>query len=274
MWLGSRELDLANPAVMGILNVTPDSFSDGGRFLNFDWALQHAEEMTIAGAAIIDVGGESTRPGSAEVPVQEELDRVIPIIEAVSSRLDVAVSVDTGKAVVMQAAVAAGATLINDVYALRQEGALEAAAELDAAVCLMHMLGTPATMQLDPRYEDVTSDVCAFLRDRLEACKQAGIKKNRLLVDPGFGFGKTDAQNLELLANLRHLQRLGVPLLVGLSRKRLLGSLTGRSTDQRLHAGIAAAVLSVERGARIVRTHDVTETVDAIRVFQAVLEAS
>jgi dihydropteroate synthase len=274
MWLGSRELDLANPAVMGILNVTPDSFSDGGRFLNFDSALQHAEEMTIAGAAIIDVGGESTRPGSAEVPVQEELDRVIPIIEAVSSRLDVAVSVDTGKAVVMQAAVAAGATLINDVYALRQEGALEAAAELDAAVCLMHMLGTPATMQLDPRYEDVTSDVCAFLRDRLEACKQAGIKKNRLLVDPGFGFGKTDAQNLELLANLRHLQRLGVPLLVGLSRKRLLGSLTGRSTDQRLHAGIAAAVLSVERGARIVRTHDVTETVDAIRVFQAVLEAS
>jgi dihydropteroate synthase len=274
MWLGSRELDLANPAVMGILNVTPDSFSDGGRFLNFDSALQHAEEMTTAGAAIIDVGGESTRPGSAEVPVQEELDRVIPIIEAVSSRLDVAVSVDTGKAIVMKAAVAAGATLINDVYALRQEGALEAAADLDAAVCLMHMQGTPATMQLDPHYEDITSDVCAFLRERLDACKLAGIKENRLLVDPGFGFGKTDGQNLKLLANLRHLQRLGVPLLVGLSRKRLLGSLTGRSTDRRLHAGLAAAVVAVERGARIVRTHDVAETVDAMRVLQAVTEAS
>jgi dihydropteroate synthase len=172
----------------------------------------------------------------------------------------------------MKAAVAAGATLINDVYALRQEGALDAAADLDAAFCLMHMQGTPATMQLDPRYEDVTTDVCKFLQERLDACIQAGISHDRLLVDPGFGFGKTDTQNLELLANLRHLQRLGVPLLVGLSRKRMLGSLTGKAMDQRLPAGIAAAILAVERGAKIVRTHDVAETVDAMRVLQAVSE--
>lgn len=272
MWLGSRELDLAKPAVMGILNVTTDSFSDGGRFLDLDAALRHSESMVAAGASIIDVGGESTRPGAIEVPAAEEADRVVPVIEAIASRLDVAISVDTGKALVMSAAVAAGAALINDVYALRQDGAMEAAAQLGAAVCLMHMQGTPATMQRDPQYDDVVRTVGEFLQARIEACENAGIRRDRLLVDPGFGFGKTDSQNLELLSKLQLLQQLGPPLLVGLSRKSLLGSLTGKSTDQRLSAGIAAAVLAVERGARIIRTHDVAETVDALRVAQAVLE--
>lgn len=272
MRLGSRELDLARPAVMGILNVTPDSFSDGGRFLAQDAALRHAEEMVAAGAAIIDVGGESTRPGAVDVPAELELDRVVPVIEAIASRLDVALSIDTGKAVVMRAAVAAGAGLINDVYALRQDGAIEAAAQLDAAVCLMHMQGTPGTMQQNPYYDDVTQSVDEFLRDRIDACELAGIGRDRLLVDPGFGFGKNDTHNLELLSKLSLLQRIGPPLLVGLSRKRLLGSLTGKPTDQRQAAGIAAAVIAVERGAKVIRTHDVAETVDALRVAQAILE--
>ena len=272
MRFGSKELDLARPVVMGILNVTPDSFSDGGRFVVRDAAIRHAEDMVAAGASIIDVGGESTRPGAAEVAADQELDRVVPVLEAIATRLDVVLSVDTGKSMVMRAAVEAGAGLINDVYALRQEGALEAAAELDAAICLMHMQGTPATMQQDPQYDDVTRTVAGFLGDRIDACRTAGIDESRLLVDPGFGFGKNDAQNLELLSKLSRLQILGPPLLVGLSRKRLLGNLTGRPTDQRLPAGIAAAVLAVERGARIIRTHDVAETVDALRIAQAVLE--
>jgi dihydropteroate synthase len=272
MRLGSRELDLARPVVMGILNVTPDSFSDGGRFLDQDMALRHAEQMVEAGASIVDVGGESTRPGAPSVPVQQELDRVVPMVEAIASRLDVAVSVDTSKASVMKSAVEAGAAMINDIYALQQEGSLQAAAQLGAAVCLMHMQGTPATMQRNPRYDDVAQNVREFLRDRIEACERAGISREKLLVDPGFGFGKTDAHNLELLSKLHVLQQLGAPMLVGLSRKRLLGSLTGKSTDQRLSAGIAAAVIAVERGARIIRTHDVAETVDALRVAQAVSE--
>jgi dihydropteroate synthase len=271
--LGARILELDQPRVMGILNVTPDSFSDGGRFFDRDAALRHAETMVAAGASIVDVGGESTRPGAASVSAEQETDRVIPVIEAIARQLDIAISVDTSKAPVMRAAVAAGATLINDVYALRQVGALEAAAELQVAVCLMHMQGTPASMQSNPHYRNVAADITVFLKERIAACVAAGIHSGRLLVDPGFGFGKTDRQNLELLHNLQQLSGLGPPLLVGLSRKRLLGSLTGRSTEQRVFAGIAAAVMAVERGARIVRTHDVAETIDALRVAQAVMEA-
>lgn len=271
--LGVRILDLDQPRVMGILNVTPDSFSDGGKYFDRDAALRHAETMLASGASIIDVGGESTRPGAATVSAREEADRVVPVIESIARQLDIAISVDTSKPSVMRAAVAAGATLINDIYALRQAGALEAAAELGVAVCLMHMQGTPATMQENPHYKNVAGDIVEFLKDRMAACHAAGITAGRLLVDPGFGFGKTDRQNLELLHNLRQLSRLGPPLLVGLSRKRLLGSLTGRSTEQRVSAGLAAAVMAVERGARIVRTHDVAETIDALRVAQAVMEA-
>lgn len=271
--LGARILELDQPRVMGILNVTPDSFSDGGRYSDRDAALRHAESMLAAGASIIDVGGESTRPGAANVSAQEETDRVVPVIESIARQLDIAISVDTSKAPVMRAAVSAGAALINDVFALRQVGALEAAADLEAAVCLMHMQGTPATMQTNPQYRNVAGDIMEFLQERIVACHAAGIPSGRLLVDPGFGFGKTDRQNLELLHNLRQLNGLGPPLLVGLSRKRLLGSLTGRSAEQRVFAGIAAAVMAVERGARIVRTHDVAETIDALRVAQAVMEA-
>jgi dihydropteroate synthase len=271
--LGARILDLDQPRVMGILNVTPDSFSDGGRFFDRGAAIRHAETMLEAGASIIDVGGESTRPGAASVSVQEEADRVLPVIEMIARQLDIAVSVDTSKAAVMRAAVAAGATLINDVYALRQAGALEAAADLGVAVCLMHMQGTPATMQTNPHYRNVAGDIMEFLRERIAVCHAAGIRTGQLLVDPGFGFGKSDRQNLELLHNLQPLSGLGPPLLVGLSRKRLLGSLTGRSAEQRVFAGVAAAVMAVERGARIVRTHDVAETIDALRVAQAVMEA-
>lgn len=271
--LGARILELDQPRVMGILNVTPDSFSDGGRFFNRDAALRHAETLVAAGASIVDVGGESTRPGAASVSAQEETDRVIPVIEAIARQLDIAISVDTSKPPVMRAAVAAGAALINDVYALRLVGALEAAAELQVAVCLMHMQGTPATMQADPHYRSVAGDIMVFLKERIAVSTAAGIHSGRLLVDPGFGFGKTDRQNLELLHNLQQLSGLGPPLLVGLSRKRLLGSLTGRSAEQRVFAGVAAAVMAVERGARIVRTHDVAETIDALRVAQAVMEA-
>jgi dihydropteroate synthase len=271
--LGARILVLDQPRVMGILNVTPDSFSDGGRFFDRDAALRHAESMLAAGASIVDVGGESTRPGAASVSAQEEADRIIPVIEAIARQLDIAISVDTSKAPVMRAAVAAGAALINDVYALRQAGALEAAAELQVAVCLMHMQGSPATMQANPHYRNVAGDIMEFLKERIAVCHAAGIQSGRLLVDPGFGFGKTDLQNLELLHNLQQLSVLGPPLLVGLSRKRLLGNLTGRSAEQRVFAGVAAAVMAVERGARIVRTHDVAQTIDALRVAQAVMEA-
>lgn len=270
--LGSRTLDLSTPAVMGVLNVTPDSFSDGGRFVDLDAALRQAERMAEEGAAIIDVGGESTRPGAAAVPEQEEIGRVVPVIDAVASRLDVAVSVDTGKPAVMRAAVAAGATMINDVYGLRREGALAEAAIHDVAVCLMHMQGEPRTMQEAPRYADVTGEILEFLKITAARCIDAGIARDRLVVDPGFGFGKTADHNLTLLAELGRFAGLALPLLVGLSRKSTLGALTGRSVEERLAAGLAAAVLAAERGAHIVRTHDVGQTVDALRVAAAVLE--
>lgn len=271
--LGVRTLDLDQPRVMGILNVTPDSFSDGGRFLAHDAALRQAEAMLAAGVSIIDVGGESTRPGAMSVSAEQEADRVLPVIESIARRLDVAISVDTSKPAVMRAAAEAGASLINDVYALRQDGALQAAADLGVAICLVHMQGTPATMQSNPQYRHIPGDIMEFLRERMELCRQAGIDPARLVVDPGFGFGKTDRHNLELLHNLRQLRDLGPPLLVGLSRKRLLGNLTGKPSGERVSAGVAAAVMAVERGANIVRTHDVAETVDALRVAQAVMEA-
>jgi dihydropteroate synthase len=268
--IGTLAFDL--PAVMGVLNVTPDSFSDGGRFTGRDAALRQAEAMARDGAAIIDVGGESTRPGAADVTEQEELDRVIPVVEAVVSAVDVPVSIDTSKAAVMRAAASAGAAMINDIRALRGDGALAAAVELQRPVCLMHMQGQPRTMQQAPEYGDVVADVGNFLAERLRACVAAGLAENLLIVDPGFGFGKTPAHNVELLANLRQLRSLGRPILVGLSRKSTLGALTGRDVDERMPASIAAAVIAVIRGAHIVRAHDVGETVDALRVAAAVID--
>ena len=272
--LGDRILTLEQSRVMGILNVTPDSFSDGGRFLSPGAALEQAASMSEQGADILDVGGESTRPGAEELPVQEELDRVLPVIQSIAARFDVAVSVDTSKPEVMEAAVAAGAVLINDVYALRREGAMQAAAGLDAAICLMHMQGDPQTMQARPEYKELPAEVIDFHRERVRACRDAGIAADRLIVDPGFGFGKTDQHNLKILANLEQFHDLRLPLLVGLSRKRTLGILTGKDADLRVAAGVAAAVIAVSKGANIVRTHDVGPTVDALRVFDAVQQYS
>ena len=255
---------------MGILNVTPDSFSDGGCFLRLEDAVRRALAMEAQGAAVIDVGGESTRPGAPEVGLEEELERVIPVIEALQKVLKVPISVDTSKPEVMREAVAAGAGLINDVNALRAEGAVETAAELGVPVCLMHMQGTPRTMQQAPAYEDVVAEVKSFFEERMRACAEAGIPRERLLLDPGFGFGKTLEHNLALLRNLGAFTLLGRPLLVGLSRKSMLGAITGRETGGRLAASLAAAVLAVERGALLVRVHDVAETVDALRVAMAV----
>ena len=261
------------PAVMGILNVTPDSFSDGGHFENLHTAVRQAVTMVEDGASLIDIGGESTRPGAASVPEQQELDRVIPVIEAVRAVTDVPISIDTSKAGVMRAAVAAGAAMINDVAALRGEGAMQAAADLGVPVCLMHMQGEPRTMQQKPRYDDVVADVAAFLESRIAACVEAGIGEELIVVDPGIGFGKTHRHNVELLANLRQLRVRERPVLVGVSRKSTLGDLTQREVHERMPASVAAAVVAVMNGASIVRAHDVQETVDALKVAQAVIEA-
>jgi dihydropteroate synthase len=267
-------LSFPEPAVMGILNVTPDSFSDGGQFDNVNIALRQAATMLDGGAAIIDIGGESTRPGANSVSPQEELDRIIPVIEAVKSITNVPVSIDTSKAEVMREAVAAGAGMINDIYALRGEGALQAAADLNVPVCLMHMQGKPRTMQQNPHYDDVVTDVAAFLDERIAACIEAGIPEDLIVVDPGFGFGKTHQHNVELLANLRQLHVRNRPVLVGVSRKSTLGDLTQREVHQRLPASIAAAVVAVMNGADIIRAHDVQASVDALKVVQAALDAS
>ncbi len=268
---GGKQLDLSLPQVMGILNITPDSFSDGGVFFARDAAIQQARRMHQAGAAIIDVGGESTRPGAKPVSVQEELDRVIPIIEALHAELPVILSVDTSKPLVMREAVRAGAGMINDVCALRQEGALDAARECGVPVCLMHMQGEPRTMQQRPHYGDVVQEVGRFLRQRIEACQAAGIPHEKLLIDPGFGFGKTLQHNLQLLKHLSELVALDCPILVGISRKSMLGRLLGeRQVEGRLHASVAAATLAVWLGAAIVRVHDVHATVDAVKIAAAV----
>ncbi|MEQ8260659.1 MAG: dihydropteroate synthase [Alcanivorax sp.] len=267
---GARTLDVSAPVVMGVLNVTPDSFSDGGRYTSLDAALRQSERMLADGAAIIDVGGESTRPGAAPVSEQQELDRVIPVVEALHRELDALVSVDTSTPAVIRACAGAGAGMINDVRSLRRPGALEAAAGTGLAVCLMHMQGEPGTMQNDPHYEDVTAEVIAFLEQRIGACVDAGIPRDKLLVDPGFGFAKTVQHNLRLLAELSRLASLELPLLVGLSRKSLFGKVLDRPVEQRLAGSLAAAVMCVERGARIVRAHDVKETVDSVRFAHAV----
>lgn len=267
--LGSFKLD--SPAVMGVLNVTPDSFSDGGRYSTVDVALRHAQQMAEQGAAIIDVGGESTRPGARAVNEQEELDRVLPVIEALRRVIDLPISIDTSKPGVMRAAVAAGASIINDVYALQADGALQAAVELQQPVCLMHMKGEPRTMQNEPQYDDVVAEVTQFLRERVAQCVQAGLGEGLIIVDPGFGFGKRPAHNVELLAGLSRVTEIGVPVLVGLSRKSTLGEITGKDVSQLMPASIAAAVLAVQQGAQIVRAHDVAETVDALRVAAAVM---
>ena len=267
-------LRIPAPAVMGILNVTPDSFSDGGKFDEIDIATRHAEAMVREGAAILDIGGESTRPGASGVSEQQELDRVIPVIEAVRSVTDIPISVDTSKPGVMREAVAAGAAMINDVCALRAAGALEIAAELAVPVCLMHMQGEPRSMQAAPHYENVVADIAAFLEQRIEACVAAGIDESLLMVDPGFGFGKTRAHNVELLANLRQLRVRQRPLLVGVSRKSMLGDLTQREVGERVPASVAAAVIAAMNGADVIRAHDVAATVDGLKVAEAVIGAS
>ncbi|MBF1802014.1 dihydropteroate synthase [Alloalcanivorax profundimaris] len=267
---GARTLNLSAPLVMGVLNVTPDSFSDGGRYTSRDAALRQAERLLAEGAAIIDVGGESTRPGAEPVPEQEELDRVIPVVEALTRELDALVSVDTSTPAVIRESAAAGAGLINDVRSLRRPGALEAAAATGLPVCVMHMRGEPGDMQDDPRYDDVTAEVIAFLRERVEACVAAGIPRHQLLVDPGFGFAKTLEHNLRLLAELEALRVLELPMLVGLSRKGMIGKVLDRPVDERMPGSVAAAVLCVDRGASIVRAHDVKATLDGVRFAHAV----
>ena len=278
--VGDRVIDLSVPIVMGILNVTPDSFSDGGRLradassscfkVSVEKALEQAESMLAQGAAILDIGGESTRPGAQSLSEQEELDRVIPVVEAIRDRLDVAVSVDTSTPGVMAAAIAAGAGFVNDVRALQRPGALEEAGRGETAICLMHMRGEPGTMQHNTLYESVVDEVFAFLAQRIAVCESAGIVRKRLVVDPGFGFGKSVGDNYVLLQQLGRFQALGVPILAGISRKSMLGAVTGRDVDQRLHAGVAATVHALRGGATIIRTHDVAPTIDAIKIHCAI----
>ena len=266
-----RALKLDRTRVMGIVNVTPDSFSDGGDHASTDAAVAHALKLAAEGADLLDVGGESTRPGAQEVPLEEELRRVVPVIERLARQTGLPISVDTCKPEVMRAAVQAGAGMINDVCALRREGALETAAALGVPVVLMHMLGEPRSMQEDPRYDDVVAQVHRFLAERIFAAELAGIPKKNLVADPGFGFGKTTVHNLELLARLDRFAELGVPVLAGLSRKRSIGELTGRQAPAERAAGsVAAHLLAAQRGARIVRVHDVAATVDALKVWEAV----
>lgn len=268
-------LCLDRPRVMGILNLTPDSFSDGGQFLEPARALEQAQRMVEAGADIIDIGGESTRPGAPKVSVEQELARVLPIIERLAADLSVPLSLDTYKPDVMRAGIAAGVGLINDINALRDPQALTVlAAAPQVAVCLMHMQGTPQTMQQQPQYKDVVQEVTAFLAERVQACEQAGIARARLVLDPGYGFGKTVAHNYQLLrAQPQLIQALGLPILAGLSRKSMLGAVTGRGVEQRLAASVAAATLAAVNGAQIIRVHDVAATVDALNVYQALLTA-
>ena len=266
---GRYRLPLDRPLIMGVINVTPDSFSDGGRFTEAARAVEHGFSLMEAGAALLDVGGESTRPGATPVPPEEELRRVIPVIEQLSGG-PVPISIDTRHPEVMRAALAAGATLVNDVNALRAPGALELCAASDAAVCLMHMQGTPQTMQDNPAYDDVCAEVQSFLLARAAAAERAGIARNRILLDPGFGFGKTVAHNLALLRGLDRLAAAGYPLLVGLSRKSVLGAVTGRIVTDRVASSVAAALAAVARGAAVVRVHDVAATRDALDVWQAV----
>lgn len=254
---------------MGVVNVTPDSFSDGGHHASTASAISHARQLIADGADILDIGGESTRPGAATVSTQEELDRVLPVIAGLGD-ISVPISIDTYKPEVMRAALAAGACMVNDINALQEKGALDMVALSDAAVCLMHKQGTPKNMQQQPHYTDVIAEVSAFLRERIAAAEVAGIARDRIVIDPGFGFGKTLAHNLDLLRELETFCALGMPVLAGLSRKSMLGAITGRDVDERVAASVAAALLAVQRGAAIVRVHDVRETVDVLKIWNAV----
>lgn len=267
---GKYQLHLNRPHVMGIVNVTPDSFSDGGKFSSTDLAVAHALELIAEGADILDIGGESSRPGAEPVSLDEELRRVIPVIEALSAVSTVPLSIDTYKPEVMRQAIAAGADIVNDIRALQEERAVEFVANSNAGVCLMHMQGMPQTMQLAPSYQDVVAEVKQFLFERMQAAMAAGITKDRIVLDPGFGFGKTTAHNIALIQHLESIGELG-PLLVGLSRKSVLGKIAGGDEQQRLHAGLAASVVSAMKGAKIVRVHDVKATVDALKVVSAVM---
>jgi dihydropteroate synthase len=271
---GTRVLDLSTPVVMGVLNVTPDSFSDGGRYRDLEAAVRRARELVAEGAAIVDVGGESTRPRSTPPPVDEELRRVVPVVRAIATELDVVVSVDTSRAEVVAAAVEAGATMINDVRGLRDDATLAAVSRARVGVCVMHMQGEPSTMQDDPRYDDVVAEVRRYLAERLSACRAAGVGADALAVDPGFGFGKSLGHNLALLESLEEFTRLGVPLLVGLSRKSMIGTLTGRPPDDRLAGSVALAAIAASRGAAIVRAHDVAATLDAVKIGAALRRQS
>lgn len=266
-------LDLSHPHVMGILNVTPDSFSDGGKHNELIQALTHANEMINAGATIIDVGGESTRPGAADVSVEHELERVIPVIEAIAQRFEVWISVDTSKPEVIRESARVGAHIINDIRSLQEPGALEAAAETGLPVCLMHMQGEPKTMQQSPQYHNVLRDVDQFFVEHIARCEAAGIKKSQLLLDPGFGFGKNLSHNYQLLAHLADYHRFGLPLLVGMSRKSMIGQLLNVGPSQRLTGSLACAVIAAMQGAHILRVHDVKETVEAMRVVEATQSA-
>jgi len=267
--IGDKQFDLSRAIVMGILNVTPDSFSDGGQFDRIERALEHAMRMQHEGADIIDIGGESTRPGANSVTVAEELERVIPVIRALRQQSSLPISIDTSKPEVMRAAVAEGANMVNDVNALQAEGAVETCAELEVPVCLMHMQGEPRTMQQDPRYDDVVKEVAAYLQQRCIACIESGIHRNNIVIDPGFGFGKTLRHNLDLLNRLESVSELELPVLVGISRKSMLGAILDRPVAERLYAGIAAAVIAYYKGARLFRVHDVAPTRDALAVCDA-----
>jgi dihydropteroate synthase len=265
-------IDLSTPQIMGILNVTPDSFSDGGKFADFEPALAQVQRMITDGATIIDIGGESTRPGAEEVSEADELARVIPVLKAIKKRFNILVSVDTSKAKVMSAAIAAGADIINDVRALQNEGCLAALAASNTPVCLMHMQGLPRTMQNNPSYEDLINDIIAFFQQRINACVNAGISRDRIILDPGFGFGKTLEQNFHLLANVSKFSSLGLPILAGMSRKSMIGNLLNREVDQRLAGSISTALIAAQQGAHIIRVHDVQETADALNILKAVTD--
>ena len=267
---GKFSLDLITPRVMGIVNVTPDSFSDGGKYSQINLAVAHALKLVEEGAAILDIGGESTRPNAVPVGLQQELDRVIPVIEALVNQVDIPISTDTYKPQVMQAAINAGASIVNDVRALQEEGALEVVAKSNVGVCLMHMQGLPANMQDNPQYKDVVNEVISFLQARLQASIHAGCRASSILLDPGFGFGKTRTHNIMLMQQLDKFAALGQPLLVGLSRKSILGQMTGNDVDARLYSSIAASVIAAMKGAKILRVHDVKATVEALKVVSAI----
>lgn len=268
-----QELNLSTPQVMGILNVTPDSFSDGGTHNSLNDAVNHAAKLIAEGVSIIDIGGESTRPGASDVSIDEELQRVVPVVEAIRQRFDVWISVDTSKAQVITESANVGASIINDIRSLQEPGALEAAAKTGLPICIMHMQGDPKTMQQSPHYENVMIDVDRFLRENIQRCVDAGIEKNQIILDPGFGFGKNLAHNYQLLAHLSELHHFGLPILAGMSRKSMVGQLLNVPPQERVAGSVACAVIAAMQGAQIIRVHDVKETVDAMKVVQATLSA-